>query len=221
MSGLDAREAEAWRRWRSDPTPENAQRWATVRLRCTGQPDNVTLLARLEFPNEAVEQLFRMAVDLYAFPRAWHEATLEDLHWLTECHYWALNVPNAGPGALRAVRRIYEEHCLELKVGDEEEADQDYRDTLSQTQAARQLRRDLAEARRECKEKDEQVSRLKGLVSKLQIKLKHGKSTVEHARLQTEVANLQASYDALKEENERLSRALQAAAKPRIKESSP
>lgn len=203
---MDHREREAWRRWLADPTAENAQVWAIAHNRSLDRPDGELLLSELKEVDSdygtGVLDTLKAAGRTYLYDIPFEQLMVGDFHWLTESHYWIMSEGRPSPKVLRQLTRFYEDHGLELKLGDEEQAHKDY--GLAEVNGSRVSRWEhqakIAEARVGVLEKKIQV---------LESDLRLARDSVELKKLKAENAQIQNSYNALKEENGRLFRTLQ------------
>lgn len=206
---MDDRERAAWRKWRLEPTPENAQQWAVVHSRTLDRPEESRLLEELDLSiYPGVSPVLKEACDVF-LGTPFDQVAAGDLHWITESHYWLLkNRPS--PRTLRELSRFYADCGLELGVGEEEEARRDH-DAGLERQRGNQAWKNAAErAQRDLDVSKKQASRLQREVNTLKSEL--ARSNVnELSRLKANNAGLEASYRSVKEENERLTRLLQEA----------
>jgi len=177
------------------------------------------------------------AVNVY-FGRDMEDVVVGELSWLTQCHYWLLGT-RPGPAAISLLGKFYQDHDMELVVGDEDRANKDYEQATEEGSVAQlrreiaRLRQDLNKARAESAQGARaQLKKSQAEVAKLKTELENKKSFLdlrnsELKRLRKEVqeskelkadlcklANLEKSNSILREENNRLAKLLQAKAKP-------
>ena len=204
---MDEREREAWRSWRAEPTPENAAQWAVCHSRGMDRPAKDTLFKSLdldELYNGNVASAMDRAAEIYlGMPLV--RSMVSDFHWITESHFWLLEC-RPSPQTLRELAKFYEDHDMKLEVGMEVQAKRDHQIGLQ-----RSKKDSVWKAKAEALE-----ATLKGVhrkLSDMRPKLNQHRNSIEFKRITAEVVQLQTSYDALKEENERLARIVQSQAK--------
>ncbi len=215
----DQRTQKAWRDWVNESTPERAQVYCTEVARSGLVPCGATKLPDVSLDStyrEGLQDLVSTACRRF-LATDFEDTMVEELYWLTENHYWVIGQPS--PSILRALGKLYEDHGMELKEGDEEEAQNDL-----DTMAPRRSQESNSELR-------EEVRTLRAKVNGLELQLKNADRAASHrktaeARLRSQVDRLQ-KYEAdahkhagmeainatLKRENERLTKLLQDKAK--------
>ena len=200
----DNRTERAWRTWVADQGPTNAQAYCTEILRSGQQPCTSTPLEGLEL-SDGLDALLSNIVEKF-LGLEFDEALLEDLHWITENHVWAMG--GARPSAMRALKKLYSDHGMELEEGVEEVAVEDM------ARASDKGGPQSVHLRQEARIMENKVQDLEG-----RLKMSKNRATrlEREARRfdedkvdRLEVAGLRTNYDRVKSENERLTKLLQA-----------
>ena len=209
----DKRLTKAWRDWVVDQSPEAAQRYCVELARAEKAPASATILSHgidwSAFPrHNAAQAAIYMAAKTYLSMEP-DETCLEELAWVSEEHYFLLG--NVSPSIMRTIAKVYKAHGMELKAGDEAEAESDYersKNTTSRSGAARirELEREKASLRVDL---DDAV-RMREFYKSESKRAKDRLVTLEGDRKQQlDFAGLEASYDILMKENRRLSSLLE------------
>lgn len=207
----DERLAERWRTWCAESTPDNAQAYCVELARSDQAPAKATRLDTIDW-DKVGERTYAAIINAAdrVLGKDEEEAFLEELHWLTECHYWALG--QASPGVLRSIAQLYKSHGMELRQGDEEQAEADLRHATSSASTAG--------LREKIRELQDEVNNLRGAKRELEF------ARAARDKLQSEVnrtSSLRAKLHKLegiesvnaklKAENERLAKIIQDQAK--------
>lgn len=207
---MDDVEARAFRRWKASQAPEDAQAWAVAHARSLHRPKGETLFCELDTAvryGETATRTLERAAEVYLGKRL-GECAVQDFHWLTQSHFWAMGPEHSTPRVLAKIRLFFSDHDLAFPEGNEETARTQFAEGSQNDSEAQRLRVEVNQLK-------VKVARVERENRKLQEELAYSSDALELNRLQTQVANLQASLAARAEENERLIRTIQAGAKKR------
>ncbi len=223
----DDRIKTSWRNWVSDPLPELAQAYCTEVARADQAPSGTTKLAEipwdgLGFPkHEQIRVAFERAVEKYV-ETEWESTFLEDLHWLSACHFWHAAI--MSPTIARGVKKVYERYDMTLYDGTEEAAEADAvkspargagtvqklkkRVALLQEDLNRSMTREANIA--EIKRKLDDSKRIEKLRSREVKRLRSDLDRLEKFRKDAHIhSGLKENFRKLQQENERLARIIQ------------
>lgn len=218
----DSRLKRAWRDWVVEESPEAAQRYCVELARSEQAPTPATILSHgidwTAIPrHDAAQAAVYKAARVYLSMEP-DEVCLEELAWVSEEHYFLLG--DVNPSVMRTIAKVYETHGLELKAGDEDEAQEDYdraQNKTSRSGAAkiRELERELSELERELGSLKVELDNVKRIRDFYQGESKRAKANLElhkgDRKKQLDFDGLQASYDILMKENVRLTKLLREA----------
>lgn len=214
---MDNREREAWRDWLADRSPEAAVRWACEHERAVGRPDGTTLLREVGFDDldQRVKNAIEQAVDVYIHDTV-ERACVQDLYWLTECHFWQLE-EKPSPSVMRGIAAFFANAGGKLEAGDEASAEEDYNRARERGKTAQALRRRIRELesqadnlKRQLKESEEQADQYLRSYKRASEDVRRLESLCTSAKKESlENAGLQATNAILKAENERLMKVIQ------------
>lgn len=229
----DERVQKAWRDWVADPIAELAQVYCVEITRAGKQPSGATPLKDIYLDTKyrsGLSDLIESACAKY-LRQDFSITMLEDLHWLTENHYWIAGEPS--PSLLRAVAKLYADHGMELLEGDEEAAQADLevvrrQPRTSPTEEAdketKRLKADLSQAQanlkalgtrldeqstkhaKELKDKEAWITTKDSEIKRLRAELSRLQRFETDAH---KLAGLEATNHTLMRENERLTRIIQ------------
>ncbi len=183
---MDKREREAWRAWEADPTDENAQRWAQLAGRRVARKKNEVPLRTMDLTPELSEVLAK-AADSF-LDRKLKKTLAGDFAGLTECHFYLLKIP---PKAMRLVKEWYDKVGMTLELGSEEVAETDYKAMADHDNHWKREAETAARERDRLEIKVQALNRALGSLERDREKL-------------FQFDGLQASYNMLKAENDRL-----------------
>jgi hypothetical protein len=230
----DDRLTMSWRNWVADPTDDNAQAYCTEVGRSGQAPAKTNKLSEVPWASlgiarhERVQEIFEATVEKYMTTDL-EDTFVEDLHWLSACHFWLAG--SVTPTVARGIAKVFEHYGMELRDGDEEKAEEDVDRARSLTHrgsaSARKLRKQVDDL-----EGDLRTARSKARESHdLEIQLKNAEGMRDHHKkradrlyadvqklekfrgTQHEYNGLKANYEKLKKENERLAKIIQGKAK--------
>jgi hypothetical protein len=200
----DERLKQRWRDYVAESTPDNAMAYCRELARSEQAPANANVLGSIGWEsNQARDAIYKAAK--HHLGAESQDACFEELHWLTECHYWLLG--NVSPSCMREIAKAYSAFGMELKQGDEGEARKDHERATPEggSRAQRTKIRGL----------EQKVDSLKRKVENLEYNVSHYKRTSERLEAGRAAAFKDAgfrdNYEKLRRENERLAKIIQEA----------
>lgn len=200
----DERLKQRWRDYVAESTPDNAMAYCRELARSEQAPANANVLNSIGWKSTQARDAIYKATKhhLGADPG---DACFEELHWLTECHFWLLG--NVSPSCMREIAATYAAFGMQLKQGDEEEAMADHERSRpnSGSRAQRTKARGL----------EQKVDSLKHEVANAKHNVKYYKRQCERLKAGRAAAfkdaGFRENYEKLRHENERLAKLVQEA----------